>query len=235
MTKNNYKTALALLLLAGISSAMQDIRFASPLQSLTIPDPEVLEKIPGSSSSNDGDGEPIAQHTMVTPRNRFLNRFTQGLKAEKTAREELALGIAKIDDDAFDASGKDWVNQAKSADERRRRTEGAFIESAHDAAVAKCEASTGKDAEGRPKNPNKYQFVGLVDRSNKDKPISWHARPKPENSKWSVRLVHVNKEAIVKDLFDRGKIDIFAKYTNTGRKVQIEEKGEEVGQVKEEQ
>merc|ERR1712238_447392 len=32
-----------------------------------------------------------------------------------------------------------------------------------------------------------------------------------------IRMIHVNKDAIIKDLFDRGKIDIFAKYTNTGR------------------
>jgi len=30
-------------------------------------------------------------------------------------------------------------------------------------------------------------------------------------------MIHVNKDAIIKDLFDRGKIDIFAKYTNSGR------------------
>lgn len=69
--------------------------------------------------------------------------------------------------------------------------------------------------------------MGLVDRTKKEQSISWHARPKPENAKWSVRLVHVNKDAIIKDLFNRGKIDIFAKYTNTGRQVETVEKGED--------
>ena len=66
------------------------------------------------------------------------------------------------------------------------------------------------------KNPNAYQFVGVVKRRS-DKPISWYARKKPADAKWSVRLVHVNQDAIIKDLFNRGKIDIFAKYKNTGK------------------
>ena len=74
-------------------------------------------------------------------------------------------------------------------------------------------------------NPNKYQFVGLIKKpkttggsgGKEGDPIQWYARPKPRHAKWSVRLVHVNKDAIIKDLFDQGKIDIFAKYTNTGR------------------
>mmetsp|Transcript_22460 Transcript_22460/g.53017 ORF Transcript_22460/g.53017 Transcript_22460/m.53017 type:complete len:337 (+) Transcript_22460:157-1167(+) len=224
MAKNN-KIA-ALLLLVGTVSAIQDLRFASPLQSLTIPDPEVLEKVPDSSLPADSEEVPKIQRAMCTPRKQFLKRFTQGLRAEKTAREKLALGMVSVEDEAFDASGKDWVNRAKTADEKRRRKENAYVESAHDAAVAKYDAALAKSTE-YPQNPNKYQFVGLVDRNNKEKPVSWHARPKPENSKWSVRLVHVNKDTIIKDLFDRGKIDIFAKYTNTGRQVETVEKGED--------
>lgn len=232
MTKITKIAAAALLLFAGAVSAIQEVRFVSPLQSLTIPDPEVLEKVPESSSPKDGGEKeaPKAQRAMTTPRKRFLMRFREGLQAEKTAREKLALGMASIEDDAsFDASGKDWVGQAMNADEKRKRKEDAFAESAHDAALAKYDAAAlAKDAAGeKPQNPNKYQYVGLVDRNNKDKPVSWHARPKPKNAKWSVRMVHVNKDAIVKDLFDRGKIDIFAKYTNTGRQVQTEEKAED--------
>jgi len=234
MTKITKTTAAAaLLLFVGAASAIQDIRFASPLQSLTIPDPEVLEKVPGSAVESSKDGEDPGmriQRAMATPRKQFLKRFTQGLKAEKTAREKLALGIVNIDDDddAFDVGAKDWVNRAKDADEKRSRKQDAFVESAHDAAVASFDAAElKKGALNQPKNSNKYQFVGLVNRNNKDKPITWHARPKPQNAKWSVRMVHVNKDAIVKDLFDRGKIDIFAKYTNTGRQVQTVEKAED--------
>jgi hypothetical protein len=47
-------------------------------------------------------------------------------------------------------------------------------------------------------------------------PIAWYARKKPSNSNLSFRLVHVNRD-ITKDLLDQGKIDIFARYSNTGR------------------
>jgi len=212
-------TAAALWLTG--AAAVQELRFASPLQSLTIPDPELLEKIPEPTV----DGKPPStQGAMATPRRRFLERFKTGLKAEQTAREQLALGIASADSVEVDASGKNWVGSTKSAEEQRRLKEEAFIEQAHDAAVASFESSQKKKSAAQ--NTNKYQFVGLVDRSNKEKPISWHARPKPSDAKWSVRLVHVNKDAIVKDLFDRGKIDIFAKYRNTG-KMNIENEGEE--------
>jgi len=211
---------LALQMLTGVA-AVKEIRFASPLQSLTIPDPELLEKVPEPPK----DDEAPQQGALKTHRRRFLPRFLEGLKAENTVREQIALGVidAAGEDDAFDASGEDWFGKTKSAEERRRRREDAIIEKGFDAAIAKCDNDLEENKEAKPQNPNKYQFVGLLDKSNKKKPISWHARPKPENAKWSVRLVHVNKDAIVKDLFDQGKIDIFAKYTNTGK---MEVKGE---------
>lgn len=67
----------------------------------------------------------------------------------------------------------------------------------------------------QPRNPNQYQFVGVVNDAS-DSPITWYARPKPSHARWSLRLVHVHREAILKDLFDQGKIDIFAKYENRG-------------------
>jgi len=209
------------LLFAAVSvsvSALKEVRFASPLQSLTIPDPELLVKVPAPPKKD----EAPQQGVLKTHRRNFLPRFLTGLKAENTAREQIALGLVKIDEageeDAFDVGGKDWVGKAKSAEERRRRREDAIVEKAHDAAMVKYNAAImNSNSKSKKSNSNKYQFVGLLDKANKKKPISWHARPKPQNAKWSVRLVHVNKDAIVKDLFDQGKIDIFAKYTNTGK------------------
>jgi len=206
-------------LLSG-ASAVREVRFVSPLQSLTIPDPELLDKAPDASS--DGQG------ALETPRRKFLPRFVAGLKAEDTMRQRLAVGEIKVKDDEVleaDVSGKDWVGQAKVAEERHRRKEDSIIEKGYDAAIARYESSSAASAASTPKakNPNKYQFVGLIDKSNPKKPIKWHARPKPAGAKWSIRLVHVNKDAIIKDLFDRGKVDIFAKYTNTGK---METKGE---------
>lgn len=204
--------ALLLQLLSG-ATAVREIQFVSPLQSLTIPDPECRETVPSASS----DG----QVALETPRRKFLPRFLAGLKAEDTIRQKLAVGQISVTDDKVretDISGKDWVGQAKVAEERRKRKEESLIEKGYDAAIARYESSAASDTTTpKSKNSNKYQFVGLIDKSNPKKPIKWHARPKPSGAKWSVRLVHVNKDAIVKDLFDRGEIDIFAKYTNTGK------------------
>ena len=204
--------ALLLQLMSG-ASAIREIRFVSPLQSLTIPDPELLETVPDASS--DGQG------ALEMPRRKFLPRFLAGLKAEDTIRQKIAAGQISVRDDEVpeaDVSGKDWVGRAKAAEERRKRKEESLIETGYDAAIARYESSAAS-ASTVPKkqNPNKYQFVGLIDKSDPKKPVKWHARPKPSGAKWSVRLVHVNRDAIVKDLFDQGKIDIFAKYTNTGK------------------
>jgi hypothetical protein len=206
-------------LLLTMASAVKEIRFASPLQSLTIPDPEVLEKVVA---------DPTQQGALETPRRKFLPRFLAGLKAENTVREKIAMGQLQTttddddddadSDDSIEVGGKDWLGKTRAADEKRRNREAAVIEQGYDAAMAKYDAmAASKSGSNKAQNSNKYQFVGLLDKTNSKKPISWHARPKPSDAKWSVRLVHVNKDAIVKDLFDRGKIDIFAKYTNTGK------------------
>lgn len=214
MTQYSSTLVTLLVLVVGVS-AVKEIRFSSPLQSLTIPDPEHLEKVPEASEGGE-------QGALDTPRRRFLPRFLAGLQAENTIREQIAMGKINTatdddEDDSLEIGGKDWVGKTKAAQEKRRRKEAAIIEQGYDAAMAKYDAQTASSSSEKPQNPNKYQFVGLLDRSNPKKPISWHARPKPEGAKWSVRLVHVNKDVIVKDLFDRGKIDIFAKYTNTGK------------------
>jgi len=212
-----YSTLLSVLLLAGAASAVKEVQFASPLQSLTIPDPELLE----NAKSKSPDEHAPQQGALETNRRRFLPRFLTGLKAENTVREQIAMGQVKLgdEDDGIDLGGKDWVGNAQVAQARRRRKEDAVIEKGFDAAMARYDAASAAAASkaSTKQNPNQYQFVGLVDKSNAKKPISWHARPKPAGAKWSVRLLHVNKDVIVKDLFDRGKIDIFAKYTNTGK------------------
>jgi hypothetical protein len=171
------------------------LRFASPLQSLTIPDPEVTE-------------------SLETNRQRFLSKFKTGLKAETETRRELAGKRAK-ELQAAAASGTDWAERAADSERTRRSNEEQQVEQAHDKAIAEFEAANKKGV-SKSKSPNPYQFVGLVKRSG-DKPVTWYARKKPAGAKWSVRLVHVNQDAIIKDLFNRGKVDVFAKYENTGK------------------
>ena len=174
--------------------AAKMIRFASPLQSLTIPDREVKEE-------------------LTTRRQRFLPRFKAGLQAEVEARKEVAAKrTADIQTSAL--SGNDWAKRVTESDRARRAKEDEIVEKAYDTAVAEFDKNSKKSSQSQ-RSPNGYQFVGVVTPKGK-KPVTWYARPKPVNSKWSVRLLHVNQDAVIKDLFNSGKVDIFAKYKNTG-------------------
>lgn len=177
----------------GTADAVRSLQFASPLQSLTIPDPEV-------------------KAAQTTARKRFLERFRVGLSAEAEARKQLA--EAETERLQADATLTDWADQAAAAKRRMIENRESFVESQYDKAVAAFDAK--KPSPTPEKNDNEYQFVGVVNPVSKATPITWYARKKPEGAGWSVRLVHQNKEAIVKDLFSRGKVDIFAKYENTG-------------------
>ena len=101
-----------------------------------------------------------------------------------------------------------------------------MAEKAFDEAVKRVEAEQKAKAAVDVPNYNKYQFVGVINKDNAENPIKWYARAKPAKAKWSLRLVHVNKDAIIKDLFNQGKIDIFAKYKNAGYSKNVE--GEEL-------
>jgi hypothetical protein len=183
---------IAALVLCQSAMAGRMLKFASPLQSLTIPDAEVKE-------------------TLKSKRQSFLSKYKSGLQAEAETRRELAL---KRSQELQDASGDNWAENAAGREQSRRAMEENLVERAHDEAVAKAKSGEMK-ASG--KSSNNYQFVGVVNRGGKNKPITWFARPKRSDSKWSVRLVHVNRDAIIKDLFNQGKVDLFAKYKNTGR------------------
>jgi hypothetical protein len=175
--------------------AVKMIRFASPLQSLTIPDTEVKDD-------------------LDTERSRFLPRFKAGLQAEVDKRREIA-SKRTLDIQSAAASGGDgWAQRVTIAERGRRSKEDELAEKAFDKAVSEFDKQPKKDKAKGSDNP--YQFVGVVNKKG-DKPITWYARPKPSNSKWSVRLLHVNQDAIIKDLFNRGKVDIFATYRNTGK------------------
>jgi hypothetical protein len=170
------------------------LRFASPLQSLTIPDSDTKD-------------------TLETHRGRFLPRFRAGLKAETQARRALAAERNKELQTAA-SSGTDWAEQTAESERDRRARENSSVERAYDEAIAKFD--TLKDKKSLKTNSGSpYQFVGVVKPTSK-KPVTWYARKKPVDAKWSVRLVHVNQDAVVKDMFNRGKVDVFANYKNTG-------------------
>jgi hypothetical protein len=209
MTKFNILVLLVLLHGLQSCTAVRRLRFASPLQSLTIPDPEVQ-----------------GEEYLDTPRKRFLPKFLAGLNAESQARKDVARARSRLSQQvSLDTlSGSDWAEKTAVSESERRKQEEMIVEAAHDQAVAELD-SVEKTLDNASTylnhSRNKYQFVGVINRKAvsdpKQKPISWYARTKPHSAKWSVRLVHVNQDAIIKDLFNRGKVDIFAHYKNTGK------------------
>ena len=172
------------------------IRMASPLQTFTIFDKKTNDK-------------------ELSPREEFLKKYAAGLQAQT---DQKAAVQAKIDELMASQDTEDPRWQRKVARTERRLLaareklasqafDKAFAAEAERIAKAKKQSSTSEESN------NKYQFVGIV---RKEGPVEWHARPKPAGSDWSVRLVHVNRRAILKDLFQRGKIDVMAHYQNTG-------------------
>lgn len=195
------RTASLFLLAACVyqpATAGRMIRFASPLQSLTIPDSEVKE-------------------TVETHRGRFLPRFRAGLKAETETRRALAEKRNRELQAAAAGGEGDWSEKAATSERERRAKENSIAERAYDEAVARFDAASKKQGKKLDSGSSStYQFVGVV-KSSGEKPVTWYARKKPTGAKWSVRLLHVNQDAIIKDLFNRGKVDVFANYKNTGQ------------------
>jgi hypothetical protein len=188
--------SLVVLMQQSLVMAVRNLRIASPLQSFTIWDTE-------------------AKGEQATPRNRFLPKFKAGLEAEAKARKEI---VEKRDQKLqADATSSDWAKQAASTTRRVFASDEKLAEEAFDKAISHFDQSK-KLKDKKATNPNQYQFVGVVNPASDGTPISWYARKKPRDSKWSVRLVHANRDAIVKDLYNRGKVDVFAKYENTGQK-----------------
>jgi len=186
--------------------AVRNLRIVSPLQALTIWDPEAKEE----------EGAAPATH-----RGRFLPRFRAGLEAEAVARRRIGLERKRILQADATSASKDWADRAERADARLRESAARAVEESFDEAMKKFESASSSErkAKGKSKSANEYQFVGVVNSRSSGAPITWYARKKPLTggaSNWSVRLVHVNRRAIVKDLFNRGKVDVFARYENTG-------------------
>lgn len=183
------------------ASTPPNLRFASPLQCLTIWDEQVKEE-------------------FSTPRSRFLPKFKAGLTAEAETRKALKERNEKALTQ-LEQQGGDWAKKAAILERRQQRQADELCEQAYDEAIkefaAQQKAALQDKKSSHRSDPNKYQFVGVVNDESSSKPVTWYARKKPASAKWSLRLVHVNRDAIIKDLFNRGKVDVFARYRNTGQ------------------
>jgi hypothetical protein len=189
---------LCAALAAVVTAAVRDLQIVTPLQALTIPDGGGFE----------GDA------TELSRRQAFLERFQAGIEAEMKVLDRKNNGSTA-------GSGLDFLMD--------KEAERAFATATQ--AVASRQETRRKlkkqNGDGRQQQQQKqYQFVGViqpvVESSSSSSTaggsagggpaISWYARPKPKDARWSMRLVHVNREAVIKHLFDQGKVDIYGKY-----------------------
>ena len=90
-----------------VMAMSKNIRFASPLQSLTIPDPELFADEKDKDKNTvveavvDVENEDLlvrssSRRILETPRTKFLPKFLKGLTAENHIREEIAVGLSLI-------------------------------------------------------------------------------------------------------------------------------------------
>lgn len=185
------------------------LQFLSPLQSLTL----FPKEIPPN-----------------TPRDDFLPKFQAGLAAETKAKEYFAKRrelAAAVDGDYV---GEGWEKRSEEADILRSRNEERAIDRSWDRATAPFanKGNGNRNGNGSDKlSSSKYQFVGVVQSPESDTKVKWYARKRPADSKWNIRLLHVNKDAILKDLFTSGKVDVMAKYVNTGKPLDPIPEGED--------
>lgn len=185
------------------------LQFISPLQSLTIfPKEDVKE--------------------YKSPRDDYLAKLRAGLNAEERARESITSQRSRdIEKDNSEYVGPGWDQKSLEKEKTRLENEALRLEQAFDAGVRKYEKSSAKARSLEKKKEasksskrSDYQFVGLIQPpADESTPVvKWYARKRPSDSssKWNVRLIHVNRDAIIRDLFVQGKVDIYGEYINTG-------------------
>jgi len=189
------------------------LKILSPLQSLTF-----FPKETDTSSSSS------------TPRDEFLPKFQAGLTAETRTREQLArrreFDVNDGDDESLIGLDAEWEKRLMEKERLREEKEDEIVDSAWDRATAPFDKK-GKDISSRSPSQSKYQFVGVVQPPNSEKKVKWYARKRPNGSKWNVRMLHVNRDVIVRDMFTSGKIDIMGKYVNTGTSLDEVQEGEQ--------
>jgi hypothetical protein len=195
------------------STSRTPLQFASPLQSFTI-----FDKSSSGSSS---------------PRSKFLPRLRAGLLGERRAREVVNNELRSYSSSTSSSDGG-WAEHSAQQEELRKKAIDKKIERGYDEATRiydrKLAARLAAASSTADKNKSKslYQLVGVINtnKSNK-KEVTWYARPKPYNSNWNIRLIHVNRDAVLRDLFVKGKIDLFGGYRNQGMGVSGGDSGED--------
>jgi hypothetical protein len=180
------------------------LQILSPLQSFTI--------FPKEKES-----------TTSSPREDFLPKFQSGLTAETKVKEQLARRreLTTIDSDGNDneyaVGSAAWEKKMMEKERLREEKEEEIVDRTWDRATAKFEKSKSSPlSSSSSPSSSKYQFVGIIQPPNSEQKVKWFARKREKGSEWNIRMLHVNRDVIVRDLFTSGKIDIMGKYVNTG-------------------
>ena len=162
----------------------------------------------------------------TTPRDDFLPKFQAGLTAETKTRELLARRREMLTsgDDGISVGSDGWGEAMEERERIRSEKEEEIVDSAWDRATAPFQKKSETDTVSS--SGSKYQFVGVIQPPNSEKKVKWYARKRPAGSKWNIRMLHVNKDAIVRDMFTSGKVDIMGKYVNTGEPADEVKEGE---------
>jgi len=175
----------------------------------------------------------VSDKASKSPRAKFIFKLKSAMESSNRVRTEIKEEEKRNrqfeDDDDFDDDedffeSEDWGSAYSSQNSIEERSKREKIQSAFQmglsSADSKLDDMDAKQALApSPKGENKYQFVGVVqsgEKGNKRTNVKWYARKKPKKSKWSLRVVHVDKPALLRDLFVRGKIDVYGEYHNTG-------------------
>lgn len=178
---------------------IKPLQFISPLQTFTIFNKDCIEK---------------------SPRKIFFPKFRAGILAEKMARDTIAK-TSEMCDDGEVSNEMDLSKMAGKVDAFKEKAKAKKIERLYNNYMNRLFPNDSVNTNGKvvnKKSVSKYQIVGIVrPPSIGGKAIDWYARKRPANSKWYVRLVHPNRDAILRDLFIHGKIDIYGEYINTGK------------------
>lgn len=156
-----------------------------------------------------------------SPRSKFLPRLRAGLIGERRAKEALNNELRSPFDGNDAIEGSSWAEHSAKEEERRLKDINARMERGYDEATAlydrklalRQEKLLADNKNSEKKNEDAFQFVGVIQNS---KDVTWYARKKPSTSKWNVRLIHVNRDAVLRDLFVKGKIDLYGGYKNRG-------------------
>ena len=183
------------------------LKILSPIQSFTIFPKEEVSKSP-------------------TPRDEFLPKFQAGLTAETKTKEMLARRRELLSNNN-DLAGPGWEKKMEERERIQSAREEEIVEQAWDRATAPFQNKHSlANKNSAASAPSKYQFVGVIQPPKSEKKVKWYARKRPDGSTWNIRMLHVNKDAIIRDLFTNGKVDIMGKYVNTGESMDEVKEGE---------